>query len=149
MRLFPITTQKPAEEFFASPYSQDLFALYETYYPKIGFTPPWIGYFILRDEVLVGTCSFTGQPIDGRVEIAYWTFPEFEGRGIATWACKELLSIAKQHDPNVIVTAKTAPEVNASTAILTRNGFKQTRIVQDHEIGDAWEWVFTLPEGIH
>jgi ribosomal-protein-alanine N-acetyltransferase len=44
-------------------------------------------------------------------------------------------------DPGLIITAKTAPEENASVAILRRNGFEFTGIVQDDGIGDAWEWV--------
>jgi hypothetical protein len=40
----------------------------------------------------------------------------------------------------VIITAKTAPEHNASTKILEKNNFVFTEIVQDEEIGDAWLW---------
>lgn len=43
----------------------------------------------------------------------------------------------------ITVIAKTAPEKNASTKILERNGFVFSTIVQDHEIGDAWEWVLS------
>ena len=59
------------------------------------------------------------------------------------FSCKELLSIAQQSDPKIITTAKTAPEYNASTKILQKNGFTFTEIVQDHEIGDAWLWTHT------
>lgn len=37
---------------------------------------------------MVGSCSFAGQPKDGKVEIAYWTFKEFEEQSIASFACK-------------------------------------------------------------
>jgi ribosomal-protein-alanine N-acetyltransferase len=120
---------------------QELLGAYEDFYPKIGFNLPWVGYFVMREKRIVGSCGFVGQPQDGKVEIAYWTFKEFEGQGIASFACKELISIADQTDPTVRVTAKTAPENNASTKILEKNGFVFKEIVQDHEIGDAWLWL--------
>jgi RimJ/RimL family protein N-acetyltransferase len=95
----------------------------------------------MRDNQIVGVCGIIGPPINNRVEVAYGTFKEFEGQGIATLACKKLISIAKNSEVNLIITAKTAPETNASTKILQRNGFVFSGIVQDHEIGDAWEWI--------
>lgn len=119
---------------------QMLLKAYEEYYPKIGYHFPWVGYFVVRDNQIVGSCGFTGQPTDGKVEIAYWTFKDFEGQGIASFSCKELVFISQQYDPTIIITAKTAPEQNASTNILEKNGFVFTEIVQDEEIGDAWLW---------
>lgn len=104
--------------------------------PRHGF-----GYFVMRDEVIVGVGGFVEKPKDGRVEIAYSTFKANEGQGIASFTCKQLIEIAKTTDPSIVVTAKTAPEQNASVKILQRNGFVFTGIVQDHEIGDVWEWV--------
>lgn len=89
---------------------------------------------------MVGTCSFVGAPKAGRVEIAYYTFPPFEGRGIASLACAELVRIAHAADPSLTITAKTAPEHNASTRILQKNGFVHTGSVEDEEIGEAWGW---------
>ena len=130
---------------FESVDCQTLLQLYEDYYPKIGFHLPWVAYLVIRQNKVVGTCSFTGQPHDGKVEIAYWTFKEFEGQGIASFACKELIRIAHSTDPQVIITAKTAPEHNPSTRIVENNKFVFTEIVQDEEIGDAWLW--TLKPG--
>ena len=95
---------------------------------------------LLRQNQIVGSCSFVGQPQDGKVEVSYWTFKEFEGQGIASLACKELVKIVNQTDPSLTITAKTAPEKNASTKILENNNFVFTEIVQDEEIGDAWLW---------
>ncbi|MGZ3920277.1 MAG: GNAT family N-acetyltransferase [Bacteroidia bacterium] len=64
-----------------------------------------------------------------------------KGRGISTFSCRSLIEIARRENPSLIIKAKTAPENNASTKILQRNGFVYSGIVQDHEIGDAWEWV--------
>jgi RimJ/RimL family protein N-acetyltransferase len=141
MKLIPITQQEDkTNELYASADCQTLLAMYDDFYPKIGYNFPWVGYFIVRQDKIVGSCSFVGQPIDGKVEIAYWTFKEFEGQGIASFACKELVSIAYRTDPSLTITAKTAPEHNASTKILENNNFVFTEIVQDEEIGDAWLW---------
>ena len=129
-----------------SSYSSDdcqiLLKSYDEYYPTIGYHLPWVGYFVVRENKIVGSCGFTGQPKDGKVEIAYWTFKEYEKQGIASFSCKELVLISQEQDPTVIITAKTAPEHNASTKILEKNGFRFTEVVQDHEIGDAWLWTF-------
>jgi len=141
MKLKQIIQQEDkTKELYASADCQTLLAMYDDFYPKIGYNFPWVGYFIVRQDKIVGSCSFVGQPIDGKVELSYWTFKEFEGQGIASFACKELVKIAKQADPSLTITAKTAPEKNASTKILENNNFVFTEIVQDDEIGDAWLW---------
>jgi len=129
-----------SEEIYASANCQQLINSMNDYYPIIGFHKPWVGYFAFRDNQVVGTGGFTGQPDNGKVEIAYWTFKEFEGQGIASFVCKELITIAKATEPDIIITAKTAPEHNASTKILQNNSFTFTGIVTDDEIGDAWLW---------
>lgn len=132
-----------SDDKYAAADCQLLLSTYEEYYKLIGFNLPWVGYFVVRQNIVVGSCGFTGKPKDGTVEIAYWTFKTFEGQGIASFSCRELISIARQTDPVLTITAKTAPEQNASTKILQQNGFQFAAIVQDHEIGDAWLW--TLP----
>jgi [ribosomal protein S5]-alanine N-acetyltransferase len=128
------------DKLFKSTDCQALLEMYQEYYIKTGFNLPWVAYLILKENEVVGSCSFTGEPLNGKVEIAYWTFKEFEGKGIASFACKELIKIAKNADSNIIITAKTAPEHNASTKILVNNKFIFTEIVLDDEIGDAWLW---------
>jgi len=130
----------PSKEIYASANCQQIINTMNEYYPKIGFNKPWIGYFAFNNNQVVGTGGFTGQPNDGKVEIAYWTFKEFEGQGIASFICKQLITIAKGTSLGIIITAKTAPEHNASTKILQNNRFTFTEIVQDDEIGDAWLW---------
>jgi len=130
-------------EIFNNPTGKQLLEIYAGYYPIIGFNPPWVGYAILDQQKLVGSCGFTGKPQDGKVELAYWTFEEFEGKGIASFACKSLIEIALEENPEINIIAKTAPDKNASTRILEKNGFVFTEIVQDHEIGDAWLWTKT------
>jgi len=136
---------KPNEDkqdpLFAKGAAQQLVNIYNEYYSKIGFTPPWAAYLIVMDGEAAGTCSFGGAPEGGQVEISYWTFKDFEGQGIASLACEALISIAKGEMPGITVVAKTAPEHNASTRILEKNGFVFSEVVQDDEIGDAWLWV--------
>jgi RimJ/RimL family protein N-acetyltransferase len=145
LRILQIKENK-TDKIFDSNDCQTLLEIYENYYPQIGFNLPWVAYLVIRQNQVVGSCSFTGQPVDGKVEIAYWTFKEFEGQGIASFACKELISISQTTDPKVILTAKTAPEHNASTKILENNGFLFKEIVQDEEIGDAWLWTLKSVE---
>jgi RimJ/RimL family protein N-acetyltransferase len=128
------------EDIYTSEECQQLINIYEEYYKTISFNLPWVGYFVLDNNVIVGSCSFTGKPVDGKVEIAYWTFKEYEGHGYSSFACNALISIAQKFDPKIIITAKTAPEKNASVRILEKFGFVYSGIVQDHEIGDAWLW---------
>ena len=108
------------KEIYASTDCQQLINTMNEFYPKIGFNKPWVGYFAFNNNQVVGTGGFTGQPKDGKVEIAYWTFKEFENQGIASFVCKQLITIAKATDLNIIITAKTAPEHNASTKNLQK-----------------------------
>ncbi len=128
------------KKIYSSPDCQDLLKMWDDFYPRVGYHFPWIGYFIVMGNQIVGSCAFTGKPVNNKVEISYWTFKDFEGRGIASFACQRLISIALEADPGLIITAKTAPEKNSSARVLEKNGFIFAGIVQDHEIGDAWEW---------
>lgn len=148
LRLEPIQIQEDATKvIFAAPECQDVINTYKNYYPKIGYHIPWIGYFVIRNDTVVGCCGFVSKPVDNKVEIAYYTFKQYEGQGISTFSCRKLIAISGNTDPAIIITAKTAPEYNASTKILQGCGFVLTGIVQDQEIGDAWEW--TLTESLH
>ena len=143
MNLKPILRDEDySGELFSSPDCRQLLKIYEDYYPKTGFQRPWIGYFIINENKVVGSCSFTGKPEKGRVEIAYWTFKDYEGQGIASFACSELVALASQTDPALTITAKTAPEENASVKILRNNHFTFTESVQDDDIGEAWLWTY-------
>ncbi len=133
-------TEDKSLPIFASEACQDVLSSYTGFYEQVGFQPPWVAYFVEGAGQIVGTCAFVGAPVNGEVEIAYFTFPDFEGRGIASFACKALVELARQELDSVVVLAKTAPEHNASTRILEKNGFVFQGVVQDHEIGDAWLW---------
>jgi len=89
---------------------------------------------------IVGTCGFKSGPSAGTVEIAYFTFPPYERRGIATQMACELVEIARRSGAVSIVVAHTLPERNASTAVLTKLGFDQRGVVEDPEDGTIWRW---------
>jgi len=52
-------------------------------YERVSFAASWSGYFATNDSSLVGTCGFTGLLKDVCVEIACFSFPDNECRGIA------------------------------------------------------------------
>ena len=109
-------------------------------YRTSGYVQPWIGYLAVDEARIVGTCAFKCAPVDGRVEIAYFTFPEFEGHGIATAMAKELIALACATLPGLLIAAQTRPERNASNAILGKLGFTFAGSVMHPEDGEIWEW---------
>ncbi|MEW9670062.1 hypothetical protein [Ammoniphilus sp. 3BR4] len=56
-------------------------------------------------------------------------------------SCAALVHIAKSFDPELMVTARTLPEQNASKSILRKNGFDLQGVVLDDEDGEVWEWL--------
>jgi [ribosomal protein S5]-alanine N-acetyltransferase len=144
MELIPITPASTAGS-SGLPEGSDAslnFKMQVDYYAKVGFNPPWIGYLVRDHGVPVGMGAFKGPPIHAKVEIAYFTFPEFEGKGLATRTCKALVETALAENPSVVVTARTLPQKNASTRILGKNGFEFSSAVQDPDDGEVWEWVY-------
>jgi RimJ/RimL family protein N-acetyltransferase len=110
------------------------------HYKRAGFCPPWISYLALHGSKVVGICAFTAAPVNARVEIAYNTFPAFEGKGVATAMTTQLLAMARTTQPDIEVCARTLPAPNASNAILRKLGFAFTGAVNDMEEGQVWEW---------
>jgi RimJ/RimL family protein N-acetyltransferase len=130
-------------EKYASIVCQQVISATLDMYTHIGFHKPWVGYLVVDSDVIVGAAGFNGVPENNEVEISYFTFQEYEGKGYAAFACRELIKIAKFQNPVIAIYAKTAPEENASSRILSKNGFVYQKVVQDHEIGDAWLWELT------
>jgi RimJ/RimL family protein N-acetyltransferase len=109
-------------------------------YQSAGFLSPWVGYLGLSGPAVVGTCAFKAAPVAGIVEIAYFTFPGFEGQGIATEMARSLIDTARRTDPQINVIAQTLPEPNASNGLLKKLGFGFSGAVMDPEDGKVWEW---------
>jgi RimJ/RimL family protein N-acetyltransferase len=119
---------------------RDNCAAMPAFYEVVGFHPPWIGYVAVHEGKAVGGGAFKGPPGNHRVEIAYYTAPEHEGRGHATATARALTQIARDHDPGLVIAAQTLPEANASTALLEKLGFVFHGAVQHPEDGEVWEW---------
>ena len=117
--------------------------VYPGFYQKAGYNKPWIGYFATTDgEEIVGAGGYKGKPRNGKVEIAYGTFKKYEGQGIGTEICRQLVLLSLQTDPAIRITARTLQDGNASIAILKKNGFECLGIVYDEEDGNVLEWEF-------
>ncbi|MGC3944951.1 MAG: GNAT family N-acetyltransferase [Chryseolinea sp.] len=113
------------------------------FYARIGYSLPWVGYFAVINDDIVGSAGFKGRPLQGKVEIAYGTLPAFQHRGIGTEICRQLVSIARAADPGIIVTARTLRKESHSTKILRKNSFIKKGTVLDPEDGKVWEWEYT------
>ena len=110
--------------------------------------PRWGGYLAADEETgrVIGTCGFKHGPEEnGRVEIAYFTFPGHEGKGYATAMATELLHMALGSHEVREVIAHTLPEPNASTRILEKIGLRRMGPVDDAEDGRIWRWT-NLPK---
>lgn len=118
----------------------DLLRATARHYESAGYAEPWISYLAEVGGKAVGACAFKTVPANGRVEIAYHTFPEYEGRGYATAMARELVAIASMWAPEVIVAAQTLIERNASHRILEKLGFEHVGEAMDDEVGRVWEW---------
>jgi RimJ/RimL family protein N-acetyltransferase len=108
---------------------------------------PWGGYLAVEEDTgrLVGTCGFkTGPQPDGTIEIAYLTFPSFEGRSVATTMAGHLLEMAHSSDEVREVIAHTLPVTNASTRVLEKLGMQKAGEVIDPEDGPVWRWSWTM-----
>jgi len=123
-----------------SEFAADACARTAAHYKKAGFSPPWISFLARCDSQIVGVCAFTAAPTAGRIEVAYHTFPPFEGRGFATAMVNDLLTRARDADPNVEVFAHTLAEHKASNAILRKLGFEFVGEMNHPEEGVIWEW---------
>lgn len=111
-------------------------------YQRRGFVPPWIGYLAMQGDEIVGSCGFAGPPSEGEVEIAYFTFPGNEGKGIAKAMARELMRTtnpaATQLGAQFI--AHTLPESGPSTSILKSLGFILEGEIHHPEDGLVWKW---------
>lgn len=99
-----------------------------------------MGYLALENDTIVGTCAFRSPPRNGEVEIAYFTFPEFEGRGLATKMARHLIQIVKNAELRTRIFAFTLPEKNASNRILQKLGFGFAGETRDEDGLIVWRW---------
>jgi ribosomal-protein-alanine N-acetyltransferase len=105
---------------------------------------PWTLGFAMVDRTAgtaIGTCAFKGPPDpDGVVEIAYGIANEHQGKGYATEAAEALVAFAFNSGRVRTVRAHTLAEINASTRVLGKCGFRSVGQVIDPEDGLVWRW---------
>lgn len=144
MRLLPIDTNEEKNvRFLQNPECVEVLNVYPAFYKKVGFTKPWIGYFVsLYGEEVIGVGGYKGKPANNKIEIAYGVFQNHQGKGVATAICKELVQLSLQTDPTVRITARTLHDGFASQAVLKKNGFECMGTVLDEEDGEVLEWEF-------
>lgn len=125
-----------------SPLLVQISKAYANLYPNTQAVAPWLGYLAICSDTgeIVGTCGFTANPRHGSVEIAYFTFPDYEGRGWGGRMASALVNLAFSRDEIDVVCAHTLRENNASTHILRRLGFALQGTVVDPDEGPVWRW---------
>ena len=108
--------------------------------------PAFGGYLVLDvpTRIFVGMCGFRDGPsTDGSVELAYGTFPRFEGRGYATAAAREMIAIASVCPEVRLIIAHTLAQPGPSPRILEKVGMRHLGEVVDPEDGVVWEFEIT------
>ena len=143
MKLIPVKQfAEENTELAAFPDWANMVQMSVDYYTRVGFNPPWISYYAQENGQLVGCGGFKGRPVNGQVEIAYYTFPDYEQTGVGGRMCRELVELAQQTDASINITARTLPGENYSTRILKKNNFGLTGTIMDEEDGEVWEWKY-------
>ncbi len=145
MKLIPIKyNQHNSELDLNSDFSKMVYDKVQSLYERNGYQEPWVGYFATINNQIVGSCGFKNLPGDEqKVEIAYVTVPEFEGKGYASEMCNQLVQIALKEDSLVVITAQTSKSNLPSHKILQKNHFKQIDAIIDDKYGEIMEWAYT------
>lgn len=148
MELIPIKEKfEDNEEFTSNPLCRDSIHMSIDFYQKVGFVPPWIGYYVKQNDEFIAAVGFKGPPVNGTIEIAYGVFEEHRKQGIGTAVCKMLVDLSLKTDPSIKIIARTLPENNYSTRILEKNNFAFAGEVNDPEDGEVWEWEYKSEPG--
>ena len=116
-------------------------------YRRKGFVPPWVGYLTEEDGRVVGGCGFAGPPTAGEAEIAYFTFPGNEGRGVATRMAAAMMAATRHTGCTEVFIAHTLPTEGPSRSILRKLGFTCLGVVAHPEDGPIWKWRETRAPG--
>lgn len=103
----------------------------------------WLSYLpiLKKTNTLIGSCGYKGKPDEnGVVEIGYEVAERFQNNGLATEIAESLAAYAFKQNGVRKVLAHTLPEMNASVAVLQKNGFIKTAEIEDEEDGNIWRW---------
>ena len=96
----------------------------------------------MEGSEIVGTCGFAGPPSGGEVEIAYFTLPGNEGKGIAKRMARSLVQMTRSAArlEGIQFIAHTRPEDGPSPSILKALHFKLEGEFLHPEDGLVWKW---------
>ena len=106
----------------------------------------WWTYFPIHksDNKLIGSCGYKGKPNEnGEVEIGYEISNTYRNKGLATEISKALVDNAFNFESVKSIQAHTLGEINPSTKVLLKSGFKKIDDIQDKENGTLWKWGIT------
>lgn len=102
-------------------------------------------WMIVHDGEVVGLCSITKAFIrPGVVDIGYGIAPQWRGRGFASRAVGQVLTLIRADDRVSTVAAETAVDNRASQRTLEKNGFNQTGRRNDPEDGALICWEIAI-----
>lgn len=110
------------------------------HYATFGYEPPWIGYLALEGRQCRGFGVFRGVPERQQVEMAWYTFPEFRGRGVATGLVRQLIRLARGQDSRLTLLVQTPAASTAASDVLEKFGFRLDGEQPDPDEGRIWEW---------
>ncbi|RDB05629.1 N-acetyltransferase [Runella aurantiaca] len=94
-----------------------------------------------KDNVLIGSCGYKGKPdADGAVEIGYEIIKPYRNQGLGMELAKALVMNAFAAPSVKAIKAYTLANDNASTRILTKNGFLKKGEIDDVANEKLWRW---------
>lgn len=98
---------------------------------------------IVADGAIIGniTVEKENDVLQKNAEIGYYLLPEYEGKGIMTWAVAEMCQLAFQEMDILRITALVCKPNQASRRVLEKNGFQQegllkSAVVKNEQIYD-------------
>jgi RimJ/RimL family protein N-acetyltransferase len=102
----------------------------------------WLCYLpVLKEEnMLVGSCGYKGDPVNGMIEIGYEVARDYRGNGLATEMAEHLIKYALLDPAIEYVQAHTLAEVNESGTVLRKCGMQKMEELEDPEDGKIWRW---------
>jgi len=101
----------------------------------------WHGFWAVEGTAVVGACAHASRVDgEGRLEMAYFTFPPFECRGYGRAMAALVRAAGQTRVTGARVIAKTLPEESASTRILAGIGMKRVGTALDARHGEVWVW---------
>ncbi len=74
------------------------------------------------------------------MELAYFAFPLFEGRGLGKQMAARLVEMAQASDAVSTLVGLTRPETSKSSSVLQALGFTNSGEAHDSSDGLIWRW---------